>query len=195
MQLAISIATLGLMSGILLAAEPADEKAALEKQAAELRQQIARLQKELEIVEERWQKLAPRRALTPAEAVAAFRTKPENPVTVEFGVLPIGERSGPIAVGEDPDPAIIAVWDNYLPGGGTLTAVIPPGVFKKLQLPNKDGTKNPLKLGEERKQVVGHIETNGIRVTGVLRDHGRDRFSITIDDPANVVLYITGSGQ
>jgi hypothetical protein len=29
----------------------------------------------------------------------------------------------------------------------------------------------------------------------VLRDHGLDRFTISIDDPTNVILYIAGSGQ
>ena len=120
---------------------------------------------------------------------------PTKPVTVEFGVERIGVPDTLTRVGEDPDPPIIAKSDNYLPGGGTLTAIFPPRVYKKLLLPAKDAKRVPLTAGKERQQVIEHVEKHGIRVTGVLRDKGFDQYVIVIEDPANVVLYIAGSGM
>jgi hypothetical protein len=109
----------------------------LEQRATALEHQIAVLQRELAQVRDELAKFEPARAMTPAEAVAAFLADPKQSVTVEFGVAPIGERSGPVRVGDDPDPPIVAVWDNFLVDGGTLEAVVPPAVYKKLALPGK----------------------------------------------------------
>jgi hypothetical protein len=82
-------------------------------------------------------------------------------------------------------------------GGGTLTAIIPPAVYRKLKLPAAEPGATPLTPGEERAQVVKHIETHGIRVRGILEPGGfRDEdYTIEVADPGDVVLYLKGSGQ
>jgi hypothetical protein len=172
-----------------------DTKAVLEKQAASLEHRIADLQRELAAVRAKLEKLSPQKALTPAQAVESFRKNPTESVTVEFGVERIGVQDTLTRVGDDPDPSIIAKWDNYLPGGGTLTAILPPSVYKKLLLPTNEGKKVPLTPGSERQQVVDHVEKHGIRVTGLLRDKGFDQYVIVVADSEKVVLYIAGSGM
>ncbi len=170
---------------------------ALMQRAADIERLIAELEKELVQVRRELAKISPRRGVTPQEAVEHFKRFPKEPVTVEFGVEPIGYPDGPIREGEDPEPAIMARWDNYLVGGGTITAFIAPKAYRQLALPAKDGGKVPLTPGQERRQVVKHIQEHGIRVTGVLEPTGinNDQYVIRVDEPENVVLYIKGSGQ
>jgi hypothetical protein len=170
---------------------------ALQQRAADIERLIADLERELLLVRRELAKVTPRRGLTPYEAVEQFKRFPKEPVTVEFGVEPVGYPDAPTREGDDPEPAIMARWDNYLVGGGTITAIVPPKVYRQLTIPTKEGGKVALTPGQERKQVVKHIEEHGIRVTGVLEPGGinNDQYVIRVDEAANVVLYIKGSGM
>ncbi len=179
----------------LLADSP--DHGSLRQRADAIERLIASLQDELAHIRSQLDKPSHRKAVTPQEAVEQFKRFPKEPVTVEFGVEPIGYPDVIVRVGDDPEPPIWARWDNRLVGGGTLTAIVPPAVYRKLTLPATDASQKPLTLRDERKEVVRHIETHGIRVTGILMPgglHGED-YTIQITDPANVVLYIKGSGQ
>jgi hypothetical protein len=169
----------------------------LRQRVAAIERLIASLQEELVDIQRRLDKPPHRKALTPSEAVEQFKRLPQEPITVEFGVEPVGYPDAPSREGDDPEPAISARWDNRLVGGGTLTAIVPPAVYRQLLLPASDGSKRPLALLQERKEVVRHIETHGIRVTGVLKPGGfqGEDYTIQVTDPVNVVLYIKGSGQ
>jgi hypothetical protein len=178
-----------------LAAPP--EAAALAERARDIEGLITSLEKELAHVRGQLARLPGRRGVTPQEAVDQFKRWPKEPVTVEFGVEPVGYPDAPARLGEDPEPAISATWDNRLVGGGTLTAIVPPAVYRQLKIPASDGSSTPLAPGQERKQVVKHIETHGIRVTGILQPVGfqNQDFVIRVSEPTEVVLYIMGSGQ
>jgi hypothetical protein len=191
---AISVAILVAL-GVSTAWAAQPDQAALEQRAASLEKQIGELQRELAQVREALQTRSPRKAVTPHDAVAAFQKNPKQPVTVEFGVERIGYPDAPSRVGDDPEPAISATWDNYLPGGGTLTAIVPPQVYRKLLLPTTDGKTVALAPGKERRQVVEHIERHGLRVTGVLERDAWNGYVIRIEDAKNVELYIAGSGR
>jgi len=190
------IALILILCGAAITSEGSAEQpdvATLKARAAELEQQIATLQQELEALRDKIDELSPH-PLTPYEALASFKRHPDKPVTVEFGVQRIGYPNGLVIEGDDPAPAIIATWDNFFPGGGTLTAIVPPDVYRKLALPTKDGEKMKLSVGKERQQVVDHIETNGIRVTGIMRENeegfsGED-YVIRVEKPEDVVLYV-----
>jgi hypothetical protein len=178
-----------------LAAPP--DSVALAERAKDIESLIASLEKELAHVRGQLAGLPGRRGVTPQEAVDQFRRWPDVPVTVEFGVEPVGYPDAPTREGDDPEPAISATWDNRLVGGGTLTAIIPPAVYRQLKIPASGGGSTPLAPGQERKQVVKHIETHGIRVTGILQPGGFQNadFVIRVSKPEDVVLYIMGSGQ
>jgi hypothetical protein len=190
-----------LVSQVGIAQEPSrdlkPDAQALKQRSADIERLIAELEKELLHVRRELAKVSPRRGVSPQEAVEQFKRFPKEPVTVEFGVEPIGYPDGPIREGDDPEPPIMARWDNYLVGGGTMTAVIPPKLYRQLAIPAKDGSKVPLTPGQERSQVVKHIQEHGIRVTGVLEPTGinSDQYVIRFDEPENVVLYIKGSGM
>jgi hypothetical protein len=183
------------------ASDPANDAriAALEQRLAALERQVREVREESTALRNAKStnsasQNALRRGVTPAEAVESFRRAPKEPVTVELGVQSIGYPDGPIPIGEDPEPAISATWDNYFVDGGTFTAIVPPAVYRKLTLPGKDGSRTPLTLGAERREVVKHIEENGIRVTGVIVEDG-GHFRIVVDSADDVVLYIKGSGM
>jgi hypothetical protein len=179
-----------------VAADPPDEPA-LRQRADELERLIGSLEKELVHVRRQLARLPARRGVTPEQAVEQFQRFPKEPVTVEFGVEPVGYPDAPARLGEDPEPAISARWDNRLLGGGTLTAIVPPAVYRKLKVPGAAAGAAPPTPGAERAQVVKHIETHGIRVTGVLEPGGfkNEDYVIQVSDPGDVVLYIKGSGQ
>ena len=173
------------------------EAAGLAERAKCIEGLIASLEQELAHVRRQLAGLPGRKGVTPQEAVAQFKRSPADPVTVEFGVEPVGYPDAPIRMGDDPEPAISAVWDNRLVGGGTLTAIIPPAVYRKLTIPGPDGSQAALSPGQERAQVVKHIESHGIRVTGIL-EPGKFRnedYVIRISEPENAVLYVKGSGN
>ncbi len=171
--------------------------AALTERAENIQRLIAALEEELVHVRRQLAKLPARRGVTPQEAVEQFKRFPMERVTVEFGVEPVGYPDVLVRPGDDPEPGIWARWDNRLVGGGTLMAIVPPAVYRKLKLPATDGVAIALTPGQERAQVVKHIETHGIRVTGVLEPGGfqNEDYVIRISDPGDVVLYIKGSGQ
>jgi len=173
------------------------DAATLAERARQLAGLIASLEKELAHVRGQLARLPGHRGVTPQEAVDQFQRSPHVPVTVEFGVEPVGYPDAPSRLGDDPEPAISATWDNRLVGGGTLTAIIPPAVYRQLKIPAADGGSTPLAPGQERAQVVKHIETHGIRVTGILEPAGfqNEDFVIRVNQPEDVVLYIKGSGQ
>jgi hypothetical protein len=190
-----------LASQLAIAEEPPrdakPDAQALQQRATDLVRMIADLEQELLRVRRELAKISPRRGVTPQEAVEQFKRFPKEPMTVEFGVERIGYPDSPIRDGDDKEPAIVAKWDNYLVGGGTMTAIIPPKVYRQLVLPTKDGGKVALSPGQERKQVARHIEEHGIRVTGVLEPGGinNDQYVIRVNEPEDVVLYIKGSGM
>src|SRR5262245_34207747 len=199
-QLTLLTLIVALASQAGTAGEPREVKPAaqaLQQRAAKIERMIADLEKELRQVRRELAKVMPRRGMPPQEAVEQFKRFPKEPVTVEFGVEPIGYQDAPIREGEDPEPAIMARWDNYLVGGGTITTIVPPKVDRRLTLPTKDGGKVSLTPGQERKQVVKHIEEHGIRVTGMLEPGGinDDQYVIRVNELGDVVLYIKGSGQ
>jgi hypothetical protein len=177
-------------------ADPPDA-AALAERASNLERLIDSLEEELVHIRRQLAKLPARKGVTPQAAVEQFKKHPNEPVTVEFGVEPIGFPDAPIRQGDDPEPGISARWDNRLVGGGTLTAIIPPAVYRKLKLPAAEGGAISLTPGRERAEVIKHIETHGIRVTGVLVPGGfqNEDYVIQVSDPSEVVLYIMGSGQ
>jgi hypothetical protein len=173
------------------------EAAGLVERAKNIEGLIASLDRELAHIRGQLARLPGRKGVTPQEAVEQFKRWPKEPVTVEFGVEPVGYPDAPVRLGDDPEPAISARWDNFLPGGGTLTAIVPPAVYRKLAIPAPDGSQTALATGQERAQVVKHMETHGIRVTGLLEPggfHGED-YVIRISKPQEVVLYIKGSGK
>jgi hypothetical protein len=178
-----------------LAAPP--DAAALAERARDIAGLIASLEKELAHVRGQLATLPGRRGVTPQEAVDQYKRWPDVPVTVEFGVELVGYPDAPARGGDDPEPAISATWDNRLVGGGTLTAVVPSAVYRQLKIPAVGGGSTPLAPGQERAQVVKHIETHGIRVTGILQPGGlqNEDFVIRVSQPEDVVLYIKGSGQ
>jgi len=173
------------------------EAAALAERARDIEGLIASLEKELAHVRGQLARLPGRRGVTPQEAVDQYQRSPDVPVTVEFGVEPVGYPDAPARLLDDPEPAISATWDNRLVGGGTLTAIVPPAVYRQLKIPALDGGSTPLTPGQERAQVVKHIETHGIRATGILQPGGlqNEDFVIRVSEPEDVVLYIKGSGQ
>ena len=106
---------------------PTPSDRTVQERLADIEQRIDELKRE---VQELRAQLPPeiagkRRALTPIEAVESFRKNPQQPVTVEFGVLPgsADELSGLQHLDEPVGP-IRAVWDNYLPEGRTFTAPV-----------------------------------------------------------------------
>ena len=189
---------LGLLSALALPSladdQPGPNPAALHKRLAALEEQIATLQREAGELRQQLDKLAPPRVaiLSPQEAVEAFKKNPGQPVTVEFGVEPgsAGSRTG-----LGPDDLIWATWDNRLVGGGSFSAILFPEAYVGLTIPAKEkgqaGVKPP--PGGERALVGRHIDVNGLRVTGLIRQRGeaswRADYYIVVDDPTKVVLY------
>ena len=197
----VSSLVVSLSLAVGIAAEPPRDESSdvhtLQQREGDLARKIAELEQELLQVRRALAKATPRRGVTPLTAVERFQRFPKEPVTVEFGVEQVGDTSGLIRQGDDPEPAIVAKWDNYLVGGGTMMAVIAPKAYRQLSLPTLQGDKVALTPGQERREVVKHIQEHGIRVTGVLEPTGinGDQYVIRVDEPENVMLYIKGSGQ
>jgi hypothetical protein len=187
-------------------ATKAADIAALEQRIERLEQQASQLQQDLEAAKQDLQRLAPRkvRAMTPQDAVNAFLKQPDQPVTVEFGVEPecAAIFDGLFREGEDPIGPMRAIWDNRLADGKSLTAYLPPKVYRRLKGFAPEDAREVIvpRQGENaidplRSRVAKHIEENGIRVTGTIQRDSFENYFIQIDDPANVVTYIKGSGQ
>jgi hypothetical protein len=168
------------------------DTAALDKRLAELERRLAAVQKELQEVRRELQTEAPAKAavLTPQQAVESFRQDPKRPVTVEFGVETVGWPDGPIPIGEDPMPPILADWDGWLPGGGKFTLVLTSKAIRGLkdigvELP-PDLPKGAFDL-QRLSVLCKHLKGKGVRVTGVVKTghpnwSGAD-YSIVVDDP------------
>ena len=97
----------------------------LEKQIADLQPRIAVQQRILADAQAELKAGVRPLAMTPAEAVASFEKDPKQPVTVEFGVAPIGFPDGPSRDSDDAGSPMVLAWDNLFPGGGTFSAVVP----------------------------------------------------------------------
>lgn len=192
-----------------LATDPAQEAetlAALEQRIARLERLSRELESELAATRRDFERLRPRktRGVTPQEAVNSCLRDPERPVTVEFGVEPgcAAILDGLIREGEDPVGPMRVVWDNRLTDGKTLTAYLPPKVYRRLKgfAPADEREVVEARPGELasdplRSRVAAHIEENGIRVTGTLREDAFGNYFIEVADAADVVTYIKGSGE
>lgn len=182
--------------------------AALSRRVAELERALAEVQRDLKLVRQQLdaaQASAPKaKALSPQEAVEAFKRQPDRPVTVEFGVERGADAvlSGLIRAGEDPIGPMRLVWDNRLAGGGEFVAYLPPKVYRRLKgfAPADERAVVEARAGEMaldplRSRVARHIEVNGIRVTGLIKESGFGGYYITVERPEDVVTYIKGSGE
>jgi hypothetical protein len=181
--------------------------ARLEKQIADLQPRIALQQKILADAQAELKAGVRPLAMTPAEAVASFQKDPKQPVTVEFGVAPIGFPDGPSRHIDDAGSPMVLAWDNLFPGGGTFSAVVPRRVYLRLAdfapaPPNAPlgGDAFAVELAGEpssdrlRQRITAHLEANGIRIIGIVERHG-DNYVINVTDPAQVIVYIKGSGR
>ncbi len=186
----------------LAAADVADREAgvvddpvtALVQRVAELERQLAAVQRELQAVrlELDAQVRAKFAAMTPEEAVESFKQDPQKLLTVEFGVESAGWPDGPIPIGEDQMPPIMADWDGKLSNGGRFTLYLKANAIRGLddvgiELPQVQ----PLGLNDfERLGVLcKHLKGKGVRVTGLVKANrpgeAHTDYSIEVDDPAN----------
>jgi hypothetical protein len=179
---------------------------ALEERITRLEQQAGQLQQDLELARLELRRLAPRkvRAMTPQDAVNQFLKHPDQPVTVEFGVEPgcASILDGPVREGEDAVGPMRAVWDNRLVDGKSLTAYLPPKVYRRLKGFAPDDEREVIvpRPGESlvdplRSRIAKHIEENGIRVTGMIQQDAFENYFIQVNEPKDVVTYIKGSGE
>jgi hypothetical protein len=190
--------TLGLLLPLALPSwaddQPGPDPADLQKKLSELEERIATLQREAAELRMQLDKLTSHKVviLTPQEAVDAYKKNPNQSVTVEFGVEPGSAR---IRTGFGHEDAIWAIWDGQLSGGGTFTAILQPRAYMELKIPSKEkgtaGVKPP--LGGERTFVGRHVDVNGLRVTGQIRQGSegfwRGDYYMVVDDPSKVVLF------
>jgi hypothetical protein len=195
----VYILWVALVAGSALGDEPQPavphvDAAALESRLADLERQLVGVLNELRDI--RGALHAPRKtevcAMTPAEAIESFKQSPNQLVTVEFGVESAGWLDGPIPIGEDPMPPILADWEGRLPNGGKfslhLTAKAIRGLNDvEIDLPPQQpvGFLDPSRLGVLSKQLNG----KGVRATGLIKAHRPgdpySDYSIVVDDPAN----------
>ncbi len=171
----------------------------LEKQVADLTSGIPVLQKMLDDAQAELRHGTPPPAMTPIEAVESFKTDPKKAVTVEFGVQPIGVHSGLVRVGDDPTPPMILTWDNYLPSGGTFSAIVPGRVYRQhVDFPGET-LIDELAAGEDspnslRRRIARHLEANGVRIIGVIEKQNNS-YLIRVHEPGQVITYIKNSGR
>jgi hypothetical protein len=215
-SLLVALASLVCAADATCDPSPAPDPATLQKKLIELEEDIAKLQREAAELRVQLDKLAPRRVmiLTPQEAVEAFKKHPDQPVTVEFGVLEgsAANRTGPVArpsidlvdlkepgamrtgpgIGGDP---IWATWDGYLIGGGQFTVTLTARAYAGLKIPSNAPGQPAVAPppGRERQAIGEHIDDHGLRVTGLVRRAGgapfQDNYEMVIDDPSSVALF------
>jgi hypothetical protein len=169
----------------------------LEKQVADLQTRIPVLQKMLDDAQAELREGVRSVALTPAQAVESFKQNPKSAVAVEFGVGPIGFHEGLARVGDDPLPPMILTWDNYFPGGGTFSAIVPGRVYARLADFAGETPLDAVIIGENsfeslRRKIARHIEANGVRIIGLVEKHG-DNYVIHVHEPGQVITYIKHS--
>jgi hypothetical protein len=173
--------------------------ARLERQVAELQTRIPVLQKMLDDAQAELREGVRPVAMTPAEAVESIQKEPRKAVTVEFGVGPIGFHEGLVRVGDDPLPPMVLTWDNYLPGGGTFSAIVPGRVYARLADFTTASPLDAVTIGENsfeslRRKIARHIEANGVRMIGLVEKHD-DNYVIHVHEPAQVITYVKNSGH
>ncbi len=171
----------------------------LEKQVADLASRMPVLQKMLDDAQAELRHGAPPPAMMPIDAVESFKADPKKAITVEFGVQPIGVHSGLVRVGDDPTPPIVLTWDNFLPGGGTFSAIVPGRVYRQLadfpsqtlidELAAGEGSANSL-----RRRIARHIEANGVRIIGLVEKQD-DNYVIRVHELGQVITYLKNSGR
>jgi hypothetical protein len=171
-----------------------DPAATLEKRLADLERQVAAMHKQLQDARRKLQaQVKPKvAAMTPEEAVKSFQQDPKKPVTVEFGVESAGWPDGPIPIGEDPMPPIMADWDGRLANGGKFTLLLTAKAIRGLkdvgiELPSAQpgGPVDAGRLGV----LCKHLKGRGVRVTGLVQasrpGEARTDYYIVVDDPAS----------
>jgi hypothetical protein len=176
---------------------PQVDAVALEKRIADLERQLSSVQKELQDVrrELRAQAIPKVAALTPEQAVAAFKQNSKKLFTVEFGVESAGWPDGPTRVGDDPTPPIMADWDGRLSNGGKFTLLLTAGAIRGLkdigiELPPAE----PIGLVDLNRinLLCNHLKGKGVRVTGSIRANRPNErytdYTIVVDDPAAFVV-------
>lgn len=175
-------------------AAPQTDPEALAKKVAELERRLAAVHKELQDVRRELQAQAKPRAaaLTPVEAVTSFRQDPKKLLTVEFGVESAGWPSGPIPIGEDQMPPIMADWDGRLPNGGKFTLLLTAKAIRGLKNVGVDlPPAQPVGLADiQRLDVLcKHLKGKGVRVTGRVQPsrprEAHTDYYIIVDDPAH----------
>ncbi len=196
--LPLALASLTLAPGTAGAQPPPPDPAALQKKLTEFDGRIAALQREAADLRKQLDRLTPAKVviLTPPQAVEAYKSNPDRPVTVEFGVV---EGTGAIYTGIGPDPRsfLVAVWGNPLPGGGSFKAIIHSTAFAELKIPSREPGKSAVKPPPEmqRAAVACHIDEHGVRVTGLVRKAPgpsfTDDYYIEVGDPSKVALFIS----
>jgi hypothetical protein len=130
--------------------------------------------------------------MTPAEAGEAFQRDPKQPLTVEFGVESAGCPDGPIPIGEDPLPPILADWDGRLPNGGKFSLLLTAKAIRGLKNVGVDlPAAEPVGLVDQTRLgfLCKHLKGKGVRVTGLIRASRPGEkytdYQIIVDDAAN----------
>jgi hypothetical protein len=169
--------------------------AAIEQKLADLERQIASLQDALQSLRRDVQALGKAdkpKAMTPQEAVEAFKKDPKQRFTVEFGVEGAGWPDGPISIDEDPLPPIMADWDNRLQNGGKFTLILTAKAIRGLK--KADPTLAPAALpdlvGEsDLSAICKRLKGKGVRVTGAIKvsqpEAETSDYILLVDDAAD----------
>jgi hypothetical protein len=150
----------------LTAADAADRRLGeLEQQATEILRRIRELRAATYAIP------STKRVMTPDEAVEAFNSVPAVPApraTVEFGISDVGWPDGPIAVGADPLPPIVADWDSRLPGGAKFSLVLTARAIRGIDTTSPDA---PPALVDQRRvdALCRQLKGRGVRATGTLK--------------------------
>jgi hypothetical protein len=178
-----------------------DSIATLENRVADLERKLAALQKELQGIRDVLQALAKSRlvALTPEAAVRSYETKPQEPITVEFGVESAGWPDAPIPIEEDPLPPIMADWDGRLANGGKFTLILTAKAIRGLENMGVElpPTEPPglFDLGR-LSTLCKYLRGKGVRVRGLVRasrpGEAHTDYYITVDDARNFRVNESG---
>jgi hypothetical protein len=168
----------------------------LEQRVAELERHIKSLQQELEDIRREMREGRPKiPAMTPDEAVRSWQQNPYKLVTVEFGVESAGWPDGPIPIGEDPTPPIMADWDGRLSSGGKFTLLLTAKAIRGLADVGVDLPESqPARIADLRRVSVlcKHLQSKGVRVTGLVKaSRPQERYTdyyVIVDDPANFAI-------
>jgi hypothetical protein len=171
---------------------PQAQPAVTPAQIEELERQVTALLEKLQELRRALQAQPETRALTPDEAVKEWRQNPQEPVTVEFGIGEAGWPDGPIPLGEDQLPPIIADWDGRLSNGGRFSLFLTAAAIRGFHETQTDTTPDrPVGYVDsgDVDRLCRQLKGKGVRVSGIIRANRPDDrytdFSITVDDAAN----------